>query len=223
MEMKPFFSVSRGNIDAQVIVKELYLKRIEEGSFLEMVTCYLSGTKYCLKDTIKTTTTPSPIVLGEAVVETVKRDWKMTEKYFEKGNVARGKKTLVHTARMILVTLHIIAILRGEAQISTDGFITIKNKSTTTTTTTTTTTATTTTTTTNATAPTTTTTNPNSSTIDRLVSVETNTYLFTVGHDYHTTLKGYYDQTWNFYQFNFGRTLKELLKLLQKKIAEMKS
>lgn len=38
----------------------------------------------------------------------IDRDWKMTQKYFEKGNTDRGKKTIVHALRLLLISMQLI-------------------------------------------------------------------------------------------------------------------
>eukprot|EP01124_Arcella_intermedia_P016743 TRINITY_DN23352_c0_g1_i1.p1 TRINITY_DN23352_c0_g1~~TRINITY_DN23352_c0_g1_i1.p1 ORF type:complete len:216 (-),score=46.60 TRINITY_DN23352_c0_g1_i1:120-767(-) len=105
---KGFLSIHHGNLDALVITKQLYLQRIEEGSFLEVITCFLKNTKFSLLDHLSPKcTTPKPVFIDH-VTKTLKRDWDMAKKYLDKGNLPRAKKTLVHTARVILITDQII-------------------------------------------------------------------------------------------------------------------
>eukprot|EP01126_Amoeba_proteus_P038317 TRINITY_DN3988_c0_g2_i5.p1 TRINITY_DN3988_c0_g2~~TRINITY_DN3988_c0_g2_i5.p1 ORF type:complete len:135 (+),score=25.84 TRINITY_DN3988_c0_g2_i5:392-796(+) len=71
-----------------------------------MVTCFLRGTKYCIYDKLNISFTPEPTVTK--TIHDTERDWRMAKKYLEKGNLARAKKTLVHSLRVILLTTEVI-------------------------------------------------------------------------------------------------------------------
>jgi hypothetical protein len=52
--------------------------------------------------------------LRASICQEAERDWSMVSKYFEKGNFDRGKKTIVHLLRVLLLS----------TQIATEGRIT---------------------------------------------------------------------------------------------------
>lgn len=57
---------------------------------MEVVTCFLDGTKYCLLDTIHAKPCAKPSDYLAFVLETTDRDWKFAQKSIEKGHLLRG-------------------------------------------------------------------------------------------------------------------------------------
>jgi len=108
---KGFLSVHQANLDALIVLKKEYLDRIAAGSFLEVVSCFLpSDHPHCLflSKSFKPKYTPVPAQLLATVNQQTKRDLRMAEKYTVKGNLERGKKTIVHAIRVLLISLQII-------------------------------------------------------------------------------------------------------------------
>lgn len=107
---KRFLSVHKGNLDGLLLEKAEYLDRIQKytlfptvlthvrHSFLEVVTCFLKGTPYCLLDKLDATYKPDPSVVFPAVETVVTRDWEMAKKYFDKGMIPRGKIHLPYSS-----------------------------------------------------------------------------------------------------------------------------
>jgi hypothetical protein len=46
--------------------------------------------------------------------ETIDRDWPMAQKYMDKGNVDRGKKTITHAIRVVMIANQIASTDRHE-------------------------------------------------------------------------------------------------------------
>src|SRR5438045_1401835 len=93
------------------------------GSFLEVITCFLRGTKYCMLDEIQAEPVAIPLAYYNYAKETTDRDWIFAKKVIVKGNLERGnfhsvilyiglittgKKTIVHTLRVVLMLTEIV-------------------------------------------------------------------------------------------------------------------
>jgi hypothetical protein len=101
-------SIHNSQIDATMYDSEEFLQKLKEHSFHEMVCVWL----------------PSPFVWKElldpkkhfkldlpslqaSIFEETDRDWRMAQKYMEKDNLERGKKTIVHALRLVLLAIQI--------------------------------------------------------------------------------------------------------------------
>lgn len=117
----PSSSLHSLDIDATVLTKEEYLQRLNEHHFLEVITLYLPA-PFVWKEAYKAMQTDrftwDPKKLEAAVVEELDRDWRMTKKCFEKKNVLKGKKIIVHAMRMLE-----IAVQLAENQKVTNWFV----------------------------------------------------------------------------------------------------
>eukprot|EP01120_Amphizonella_sp_Union-15-10_P009139 TRINITY_DN3407_c0_g1_i1.p1 TRINITY_DN3407_c0_g1~~TRINITY_DN3407_c0_g1_i1.p1 ORF type:complete len:222 (-),score=42.44 TRINITY_DN3407_c0_g1_i1:120-785(-) len=110
--LKGFLSVHQGQLDALIVSKEEFNLRVASGSFLEVVCCFLCrlGSPYCLYSTasFSSSYSLSPDKLFATVAKQTERDWRMAQKYVEKGNLERGKKTIVHAFRVLLISKQIV-------------------------------------------------------------------------------------------------------------------
>jgi hypothetical protein len=60
---------------------------------------------------------PNPNKWLNAVQEETTRDWRMAQKYMEKGNVERGRKTIVHAFRLLITAAKIIECKEGKLKL----------------------------------------------------------------------------------------------------------
>jgi predicted nucleotidyltransferase len=108
-------SVHNGEIDATVYDTEEFVQKLKEHSLLEVLCVWLPR-PFVWKEVLDPTKhfDLDLASLRSSVFEETERDWRMAQKYMEKKNVDRGKKTVVHALRLILLSI----------QIATNGHIT---------------------------------------------------------------------------------------------------
>jgi len=80
---------------------------LNSGSFLEVITQYLRNTPYCLCYQVDFVFTLNLISLYQSVSHSTERDWRMAQKYLNKGNLQRAKKTIVHSLRVLLISINL--------------------------------------------------------------------------------------------------------------------
>ncbi len=106
-----------GEIDANVLGKDEYLRRLNENSFLELLTCFVP--EYCV---LKQTLNPKdyleiqPRALVQSVIDESERDIQFARKHFEKNTIpGRGRKTIAHAMRMLAVSMEIARTSRVQS------------------------------------------------------------------------------------------------------------
>eukprot|EP01102_Stenamoeba_stenopodia_P007896 TRINITY_DN222_c0_g4_i1.p1 TRINITY_DN222_c0_g4~~TRINITY_DN222_c0_g4_i1.p1 ORF type:complete len:242 (-),score=58.26 TRINITY_DN222_c0_g4_i1:41-766(-) len=105
---KGFASIHSGNLDALIMSRSLYQERLEQHSMYEMLTLWLPEEHIiCEAFDPKVMFELNVRVLERAVRDVIERDWSMAQKYTEKGNIERGKKTIVHALRVVMFALQI--------------------------------------------------------------------------------------------------------------------
>jgi len=120
-KMSPHATLHNGEIDASALHLVEFQKRVvEEHKFYELLCLWLPQ-EYRWKESNESAKSNSPLTVSlrnsfhlqprtlfQSIDEETARDWRMAQKYVQKGNVERGKKTIVHAFRLMLLATQLI-------------------------------------------------------------------------------------------------------------------
>jgi predicted nucleotidyltransferase len=104
---KEYQSIHNSEIDATVLHSDEFQRRLEEHEFYETITQHIPK-EYVWKEAKTKKVKFDAQALCKSVIEETNRDWTMAQKYFEKSNSARGKKTIVHALRLLLISIQLV-------------------------------------------------------------------------------------------------------------------
>jgi predicted nucleotidyltransferase len=114
-ESKERVSVHHRDIDATLLSFDEFGRRLASGRFVETLLLYWPD-EFCIvrpSDRLRKLVRPSEQLFLSAVVREAERDWRVAQKFCDKGNGARGRKTMAHCLRMMDLAVHEFVLRDG--------------------------------------------------------------------------------------------------------------
>eukprot|EP01119_Soliformovum_irregulare_P025368 TRINITY_DN9371_c0_g1_i2.p2 TRINITY_DN9371_c0_g1~~TRINITY_DN9371_c0_g1_i2.p2 ORF type:complete len:233 (-),score=33.53 TRINITY_DN9371_c0_g1_i2:797-1423(-) len=102
-------TIHNAEFDATVFSEKEFHSKILEHAFFPLICLYIpESLRWKEKIDPRRDFKLDHVALRASILQETDRDWGMAQKYFEKGNVDRGKKTIVHALRLLLIAKQLI-------------------------------------------------------------------------------------------------------------------